>query len=394
MNRLHWPSGWGFNPHARVVVTVARTLITVSFHHSSFILITSLLDNTMMMDPIPLEILGDVLLCFLDGKSLSTLLLVSISSTIDRQTTLVPFVVSLIETRLQQCQQDAQEFANQTNLCDPLDLVWKLQKEFECHRNDIQQYQKTSSIRFLSKQLAFLDYFESSRRNNNNDDNDNDNNNKCALLEFPVWVGELQIPFLVDDDYDDDSDFAESNSSCSSSSSRRRSVRVRVWTPHWNPRLIRQWGTSWRSSREESTTTNLVLDVRNYRTVPPIGRVEGVNEAETAQLESLCNGGLTQPNHILVPRPATRRNRGTIHPFLATARQLQQNVPPYLRQHQDLYRLSDNNNNKPSRHGPTTMFPIWSDDGDRDNHPTRDDDDNDTEAVIDGMIGVMKRMGT
>jgi len=169
---------------------------------------------------------------FCTGSSISTLLLATSSCPQHR---------GLIDTR-RILQDRVQLIIARTNhLASAVHIQLFLRRAMEYEEETLQ---------FLSTRLALVDYFESGTTNK-------------RTIEFPIWVGTLN-----------------DQSSISQASTQKW---IQLSTPFWNPMLV----SAYHSTMSRSFGMKVIPQHRNYRTVPPFGRIEGIRASDNVGIAKM-----------------------------------------------------------------------------------------------------------
>lgn len=253
----------------------------------------------LLLSLLPHECIHDILLNYLDGKSISTLLLVTLKCEGNWSIRLQNVARQRLE-RILTSFADANDEDLATFLREILSTVESTS------RNEGDQIGRGGLV---SRMLAVTDYVERSFPKLG-----------CAesiVPKFPSWIDTLQC------------------------SSPRCTLKVQYLFPRWS------WKVS-ATARIPTTTTQLIREPRRFKMVPPFGLVkciEQCNESSMRKLVDLMN----EQNMVL----CQRIHRSTSpHTFFVTGQQACEHCPAFLRT--DPYRF------KQGCYYPNSLFAVSS----------------------------------
>jgi hypothetical protein len=234
------------------------------------------------------------------------------------------------------------------------------------------QQEEFHLLRYLSSRLAVVDYFEYGL---------NAGNTKVpVVVQFPVWTGTLNIAHY---------------SSSLGDWGHPAGVQVQLATPFWNPNLVSAFRNSIHSSF--GMGMKVIPQMRNFRTVPPIGRLEGIRDLDVDSIK-VIQTRMAEHDEVLAPQFMFTVGQGVSF-FLVTDDQARQHCPSYLPDRLDPYHLKENTtshvaaaDDEETEQSPggakSEMYCLWMQTND-------DEDDNDIRSipdVMDDMIQLMNRI--
>jgi len=216
-------------------------------------------------------------------------------------------------------------------------------------------------LTYLSIRLAVVDYFESNNNKINEDSSE-------VVMEFPVWIGTLNVAH-----HSNQGDWGNPSG-----------VQLQLSTPFWNPHLV----GAFRNSNNSSCGMKMLPQMRNFRTVPPIGRMEGVRSMDVVSMD-IIQGRMAEHDEVLAPHFIFATDR-RVSCFLVTEDQARRHCPSYLPIKFDPYNLTpiparvDDVNTEGKQQQKPKLYCIWM--------QTHDDDDDNALTTLDDAMEEMIRL--
>jgi hypothetical protein len=309
---------------------------------------------------LPEELLPHIIGSFCTGKSISTLLLATLSC---------PHHGDVMRSSVRQVLRERIVLVIDRAAFLPSSLrIHRFLQELILGHDDAGgsgQEGELHLLRYLSTRLAVVDYFEHGLNATR----------KGEPIQFPVWTGTLNIAH-----YSSLGDWGHP-----------AGVQVQLATPFWNPNLA----GAFLNSIHSSFGMKVIPQMRNFRTVPPIGRLEGIQDLDVASIK-VIKTRMAEHDEVLAPQFIFTVGQGVSF-FLVTDDQARQHCPSYLPDRLDPYNLKENaalaggneETKQSSRGAKSEMYCLWmqtnDDDGDVDDIRSIHD-------VMDDMIQLMKRI--
>mmetsp|Transcript_10738 Transcript_10738/g.16464 ORF Transcript_10738/g.16464 Transcript_10738/m.16464 type:complete len:316 (-) Transcript_10738:8-955(-) len=280
-----------------------------------------------MLIGLPSDLLYRILFQYSDGKCLSTLLLL--------------------------CKDENNEFVRLVSrvTIDRLNCVFRMSQQcYSCEKvkklvaNTLKTMRNhgVKNIKMISLGLAVLDYFEKFASY--------DPGRK--VIEFPIWMGFLSMP--------------------QDPPNRELVLFVKLLSPFLQLHLI---GAI--QPLSNATLRHDIIDLnyqnRNFRTAPPLGRIEIMQRERGGKLEqceqqcvtrdelSIIVAKMNTQNEILAPRPSWYSRNHPFSPFLFTKSQAIINCPSFLKENLDPYSFKKGRvgNDSKSAFDRNSLFCQW-----------------------------------
>jgi hypothetical protein len=232
---------------------------------------------------LPKDVVLYILESYMDGKALSTLSVALMGSIRHSDIDVIPEVsrrrLQTVLGALNKCTWNVR--AIQDVLMDLLN-----------QHHEIVAQQQPADPRYLSLQLALIDYLQLSQSKSQ------------PAFQFPLWHGEVSI-----------------RRASNSGERRLRLPRTQVSSPYFHPGLIGKW------KRAMDQSPLFVEESRNFRSIPPIGKAQWMTGGGTMRaMVSDYFDDLDLTRSVLAPRIQT----GELSIFFATRKVASHQFPSYL----------------------------------------------------------------
>jgi hypothetical protein len=221
------------------------------------------------------------------------------------------------------------------------------------HEND--------TLGFLSSRLAIVDYFESAIITITTTTQQHSHHRESSLVtEFPIWAGPLMLAWK-----DQSPSFTYDN------------PWIQLSTPFWNHRLVGDY--HWTLQR--SLGLRVSYQYRNFRTVPPIGRIQGIRTIDKHVIYHLIKQ-MESKEQVLAQSHVGTSSSEQVSVFLVTPKQARSQCPSFLPDHLDPYNLK----HPAPRKFASELYCLWM--------QNCEEDETDVEYVVTSIIRLLNQIDT
>jgi hypothetical protein len=298
---------------------------------------TELCSSFRLLLALPHALLHHIVVSFCTGKTISTLLQATRSCQDHRD-----LIASrrILRERVQQIMERTEELPSHRSIHEFLRL------SIMEHEND--------TLGFLSTRLAVVDYFESALTTATSPHPDH--TESLSVTEFPIWAGQLMFAF-------------------NEQSFSHETPWVQLSTPFWNHMLVGDY----HKTLKRSFGLRVSYQYRNFRTVPPIGRIQGIR---TIDQEIICDLMTRMETHgqVLAQSHVGTSVSEQVSVFLVTPNQARSHCPSILPDHLDPYNLK----NAAAGQVAHELYCLWM--------QNCEDDELDVEYVVTSMVRLLNHI--